>query len=129
MTATPRHGLVEVIFHPEVPVDAFADRKAMTKRWAKPAHIDLEAVLEDPFLQRILKQLEWAGRGSAGARALDAVRTDFVANISHELKTPVSALAVLAVIVFHLDPAWLPEARKRHYKWDRRSQVLVKHLK
>jgi two-component system sensor histidine kinase SenX3 len=27
---------------------------------------------------------------------LDAVRTDFVANISHELKTPVSALAVLA---------------------------------
>lgn len=27
---------------------------------------------------------------------LDAVRTDFVANISHELKTPVGALAVLA---------------------------------
>src|SRR3712207_7960522 len=26
----------------------------------------------------------------------DAVRTDFVANISHELKTPVGALAVLA---------------------------------
>ncbi len=29
-------------------------------------------------------------------RRLDAVRTDFVANISHELKTPVGALAVLA---------------------------------
>jgi len=28
-----------------------------------------------------------------------------------------------------VDPAWLPEARKRHYKWDRRSQVLVKQLK
>ncbi|RZI80110.1 MAG: amino-acid N-acetyltransferase [Rubrivivax sp.] len=28
-----------------------------------------------------------------------------------------------------VDPAWLPEARKRHYKWDRRSQVLVKPLK
>ena len=27
---------------------------------------------------------------------LDAVRTDFVANISHELKTPVGALALLA---------------------------------
>ena len=26
-------------------------------------------------------------------------------------------------------PSWLPEARKRHYKWDRRSQVLVKPLK
>jgi two-component system sensor histidine kinase SenX3 len=29
-------------------------------------------------------------------RRVDAVRTDFVANISHELKTPVGALAVLA---------------------------------
>jgi amino-acid N-acetyltransferase len=28
-----------------------------------------------------------------------------------------------------VDPTWLPEARKRVYKWDRRSQVLVKHLK
>jgi amino-acid N-acetyltransferase len=28
-----------------------------------------------------------------------------------------------------VDPSWLPEARKRIYKWDRRSQVLVKHLK
>ncbi|MBI4934376.1 MAG: two-component sensor histidine kinase, partial [Actinobacteria bacterium] len=27
---------------------------------------------------------------------LDAVRTDFVSNISHELKTPVGALALLA---------------------------------
>jgi amino-acid N-acetyltransferase len=28
-----------------------------------------------------------------------------------------------------VDPEWLPEARKRKYNWDRRSQVLVKHLK
>ena len=27
------------------------------------------------------------------------------------------------------DPDWLPEARKRKYSWDRRSQVLVKPLK
>ena len=27
-----------------------------------------------------------------------------------------------------VDPDWLPEARKRKYNWDRRSQVLVKHL-
>ena len=33
---------------------------------------------------------------SANAFALDAVRTDFVSNISHELKTPVGALALLA---------------------------------
>jgi amino-acid N-acetyltransferase len=27
------------------------------------------------------------------------------------------------------EPEWLPEARKRKYNWDRRSQVLVKTLK
>ena len=32
-------------------------------------------MLEDDFIQRILRQLEWAGRDVAGARALDAVRT------------------------------------------------------
>jgi len=25
-------------------------------------------------------------------------------------------------------PDWLPEARKRKYNWDRKSQVLVKRL-
>jgi two-component system, OmpR family, sensor histidine kinase SenX3 len=38
-------------------------------------------------------------------RRIDAVRTDFVANISHELKTPVGALAVLAeTLVDESDP-------------------------
>ncbi len=32
-------------------------------------------VLADDFLQRICRQLEWAGRGAAGERALEAVRT------------------------------------------------------
>jgi two-component system sensor histidine kinase SenX3 len=37
---------------------------------------------------------------------MDAVRTDFVANISHELKTPVGALAVLAeALAGETDPA------------------------
>jgi acrylyl-CoA reductase (NADPH)/3-hydroxypropionyl-CoA dehydratase/3-hydroxypropionyl-CoA synthetase len=54
---------------------AFAARQAMTARWEKPAEIDLDAVLEDGFLQRILRQLAWAGRGKAGERALEAVRT------------------------------------------------------
>jgi two-component system sensor histidine kinase SenX3 len=41
---------------------------------------------------------------------LDAVRTDFVANISHELKTPVGALAVLAETLADIDD---PTAIKR----------------
>jgi amino-acid N-acetyltransferase len=27
-----------------------------------------------------------------------------------------------------VEPDWLPEARRRSYNWDRRSQVLVKRL-
>jgi two-component system, OmpR family, sensor histidine kinase SenX3 len=34
---------------------------------------------------------------------VDSVRTDFVANISHELKTPVGALSVLAEAISHTD--------------------------
>ena len=35
-------------------------------------------------------------RGRQRAGRLDAIRTDFVANISHELQTPVGAIALLA---------------------------------
>ncbi len=41
MLAAPRHGRVEVIFHPEVPVDAFEDRKALAahcERVIRTAH-------------------------------------------------------------------------------------------
>jgi 1-acyl-sn-glycerol-3-phosphate acyltransferase len=31
LLSLPRHGRVEVIFHPEVPVDAFEDRKALAR--------------------------------------------------------------------------------------------------
>ncbi len=45
------------------------------------------------------------------ARRLDAVRRDFVANVSHELKTPVGALSLLAEAV--QDAAGDPEAVDR----------------
>lgn len=45
------------------------------------------------------------------ARRIDAVRRDFVANVSHELKTPVGALALLAEAV--LDASDDPEAVRR----------------
>lgn len=54
---------------------AFQARRKMIDAWRQPARINLETVLEDDFLQRILRQLDWAGRGTAGARALDAIRT------------------------------------------------------
>ncbi len=45
------------------------------------------------------------------ARRLDAVRRDFVANVSHELKTPVGALALLAEAICEATDD--PEAVKR----------------
>ena len=54
---------------------AFAARQTATGRWQEASSVDLDEVLEDEFLQRILRQLDWAGRGKAGERALAAVRT------------------------------------------------------
>ncbi len=55
---------------------AFAERRAMTARWDAPAATaDLDAAEADPHIARILRQLDWAGRGEAGARARDAIRT------------------------------------------------------
>jgi acrylyl-CoA reductase (NADPH) / 3-hydroxypropionyl-CoA dehydratase / 3-hydroxypropionyl-CoA synthetase len=53
---------------------AWAERQAAVARWDTAADASLDAVMEDDFLQRILRQLEWAGRGDAGKRALEAVR-------------------------------------------------------
>ena len=60
---------------------AFAERQKMTESWSQAADIDLDAVLGDDFLQRILKQLAWAGRDTAGERALDAIRTGWTESI------------------------------------------------
>jgi acrylyl-CoA reductase (NADPH)/3-hydroxypropionyl-CoA dehydratase/3-hydroxypropionyl-CoA synthetase len=61
---------------------AFAAREAATAQWEEPAGVDLDAVLQDDFLQRILRQLDWAGRGTAGVRALDAVRTGLTSGMA-----------------------------------------------
>ena len=76
---------------------AFAERQAMTARWQQPSNVDLDAVLEDPFLQRVLRQLDWAGRGPAGARALDAVRTGLEQGVGEGLSRE-AALFAQAII-------------------------------
>ncbi|HYW49484.1 MAG TPA: enoyl-CoA hydratase-related protein, partial [Gemmatimonadaceae bacterium] len=54
---------------------AHAKRLARTQAWNGEASIDLDGVLRDEHLQRIVAQLQWAGRARAGERVLDAVRT------------------------------------------------------
>ncbi len=53
---------------------AWRQRQKWTAQWEEASDIDLDSVLEDDFLQRILKQLKWAGRDKAGQRALEAIR-------------------------------------------------------
>jgi acrylyl-CoA reductase (NADPH)/3-hydroxypropionyl-CoA dehydratase/3-hydroxypropionyl-CoA synthetase len=86
-----RHGADSVLGQ------AFAARQDATARWAKPAEIDLDAVLADSFLQSILRQLDWAGRGRAGERALDAVRTGLERGIGAGLAREAALFAAAVV--------------------------------
>ncbi len=61
---------------------ALAARMADVAQWEAPGAEDLDAILQDDFLKRIGRQLDWAGRGKAGERALDAVRTGWTKGIA-----------------------------------------------
>ncbi|PZN94332.1 MAG: acetyl-CoA synthetase [Alphaproteobacteria bacterium] len=62
---------------------AWAERRKSAKvAWQHPAHVDLDEALADDFVQRILGQLAWAGRGKAGERAIDAIRTGWEQGLS-----------------------------------------------
>ncbi len=53
----------------------FLARRAEMETWAAPGPADLEAVLADDHLRMIARQADWAGRGRAHARAMDAITT------------------------------------------------------
>ncbi len=64
------------------------------------------------------------------ARRLDQVRRDFVANVSHELKTPVGALALLAETVADAadDPAAVRRFSAQMTRESRRLSALVQEI-
>jgi two-component system sensor histidine kinase SenX3 len=63
-------------------------------------------------------------------KRLDAIRRDFVANVSHELKTPVGALRLLAEAVQHanVDPAAVERFAARMQAETQRLSQLVQEL-
>jgi acrylyl-CoA reductase (NADPH)/3-hydroxypropionyl-CoA dehydratase/3-hydroxypropionyl-CoA synthetase len=111
---------------------AFAERRAMTTRWQEPAAIDLEAVLADDFLQRMLRQLDWAGRATAAARALRAVRTGWTEGMAAGLAAEADGFAEAIVdpdgakvgIQDFMDKrsAPLPVRRDGVYEYDRHAE-------
>lgn len=65
---------------------AHRGRLAETLSWNDTGRIDLDAVLADAHLQRIVAQLAWAGRGKAGERLMDAVQTGWALGMPAGLK-------------------------------------------
>ncbi|TRW17122.1 AMP-binding protein [Glacieibacterium frigidum] len=76
---------------------AFADRRAITAQWATAGALDLDTALEDEFIHRTLRQLDWAGRGEAGRRAIDAVRTGWTQGIAAGLAREADHFAAAVV--------------------------------
>ncbi|WP_411291991.1 AMP-binding protein [Sphingorhabdus sp.] len=72
---------------------AWAKRQRITQEWEQPSAVDLDSVMADDFLQRILKQLEWAGRKVAGERALDAIRTGLEQGMSAGMEREAAVFA------------------------------------
>ncbi len=72
-------------------------RKAAKNSWQQPAHVDLDDALADDFVQRILRQLEWAGRGPAGQRAIAAIRTGWTDGMAAGLEREAQLFAEAVV--------------------------------
>ena len=72
-------------------------RKAAKSAWQHPAHVDLDEALDDAFVQRILRQLNWAGRGTAGERAIDAIRTGWTHGMAAGLEREAQLFAAAVI--------------------------------
>ena len=76
-----RHGVSSALGR------AWTERRKLAKSgWQEASHVDLDAALDDDFVQRILRQLKWAGRERAGERAIEAIRTGWEHGVSAGLK-------------------------------------------
>ena len=103
----------------------------------------------DPLARRLLiatGQIPAAAALAARQAALEAAarQADHAAEVERELgelkrarAAGLQSIFVLTTRTMHwfikrgfvqMDPDWLPDARKRKYNWDRKSQVLMKKL-
>jgi acrylyl-CoA reductase (NADPH)/3-hydroxypropionyl-CoA dehydratase/3-hydroxypropionyl-CoA synthetase len=64
---------------------ALQDRHDSLTAWNAPSPLSLDAALADEHLQQVHAQLQWAGRGGARDRALQAIRTGWTEGLDKGL--------------------------------------------
>ncbi len=72
-------------------------KKAAKGAWQHASSVDLDHALADPFVARIIRQLDWAGRGRAGQRAIEAIRTGWTEGMAAGLEREAQLFAEAVV--------------------------------
>ena len=102
-----------------------------TKRLIKPINeLDLENPLENSVYPELTPLLEAMDRQNKEKEAVSNMRKEFSANVSHELKTPLTSISGYAEIMMNgmVRPADIPLFSERIYKEARRLIMLVEDI-
>ena len=102
-----------------------------TKRLIKPINeLDLENPLENSVYPELTPLLEAMDRQNKEKEAVANMRKEFSANVSHELKTPLTSISGYAEIMMNgmVRPADIPLFSERIYKEARRLITLVEDI-
>ena len=112
-------------------VFALALARWQTKRLIKPINeLDLEHPLENAVYPELTPLLEAMDRQNKENEAVSNMRKEFSANVSHELKTPLTSISGYAEIIMNgmVRPADIPLFSERIYKEARRLITLVEDI-
>ena len=112
-------------------VFALALARWQTKRLIKPINeLDLEHPLENAVYPELTPLLEAMDRQNKEKEAVSNMRKEFSANVSHELKTPLTSISGYAEIMMNgmVRPADIPVFTERIYKEARRLITLVEDI-
>ncbi len=112
-------------------VFALALARWQTKRLIKPINeLDLEHPLENAVYPELTPLLEAMDRQNKEKEAVSNMRKEFSANVSHELKTPLTSISGYAEIMMNgmVRPADIPLFSERIYKEARRLITLVEDI-
>lgn len=105
--------------------------KWQTARLVQPINeLNLEKPLENPAYEELIPFLEAMDRQNKEKEAVANMRKEFSANVSHELKTPLTSISGYAEIMKNglVRPEDIPNFAERIYKEARRLITLVEDI-